>query len=61
MNGRRKRETHLAEIARLSPVASLDPPHRHFRPRDLRKRRRLDARRLPVVSMKKGFVSNRGW
>jgi hypothetical protein len=26
-----KRETHLTEIERVSPVVSLDPPHRHFR------------------------------
>jgi hypothetical protein len=31
MSGSPKRETHLAEMARVSPSVSLDPPHRHFR------------------------------
>src|SRR5687768_18282180 len=31
MSGSPKRETHLTEIARVPPVVSLDPPHRHFR------------------------------
>jgi hypothetical protein len=31
MSGSPKRETHVTEWARVSPVVSLDPPHRHFR------------------------------
>jgi hypothetical protein len=31
MSGGPKRDTHLTEMARVSPVVSLDPPHRHFR------------------------------
>src|SRR5688500_3443756 len=31
MSRHSKRDTHLTEMARVSPVVSLDPPHRHFR------------------------------
>jgi hypothetical protein len=31
MSGSPTRDTNLTEMARVSPVVSLDPPHRHFR------------------------------